>query len=159
MLADSRSPGHGDRACPATRACRGTLTGRQREGGGSVLLSPRRSGSSVLPGIRTRSSDGCGWERSGNHVRSQQRATALSCSPVRWFTCGDREVTWWRGYGCMAGGQGVAGSNPAVPTGNLAFSNMFVPHMSQQKSQSSGETEPITGVRRFVCRPRPGNGG
>ncbi len=58
--------------------------------------APRRSGSSVLPGTRTRSSDGCGWERSGNHVRSQQRVTALSCSPVRWFTCGDREVTWWR---------------------------------------------------------------
>jgi len=44
-----------------------------------------------------------------------------------------------------SGGQGVADSNPAIPTGNRAFSNMFVPHMSQQKSQSSGETEPITG--------------
>ncbi len=45
-------------------------------------------------------------------------ATTLFCSPVRGVTCGNMEVTWWRRYGCMAGGQGVAGSNPAVPTRN-----------------------------------------
>ena len=35
----------------------------------------------------------------------------------------------------MTGGQGVAGSNPAVPTGNQTFSNIITPHKSQQKSQ------------------------
>src|SRR5262252_7552335 len=35
----------------------------------------------------------------------------------------------------MTGGQGVAGSNPAVPTGNRIFSNIFPPRKSQQKSQ------------------------
>src|SRR5215813_13565487 len=33
-----------------------------------------------------------------------------------------------------SGGQGVAGSNPAVPTGNEVFSNIATPHKSQQKS-------------------------
>jgi len=32
------------------------------------------------------------------------------------------------------GGQGVAGSNPAVPTDNRAFSKILVPHKSQQES-------------------------
>ena len=31
----------------------------------------------------------------------------------------------------VTGGQGVAGSNPAVPTGSKAFSNIFMPHESQ----------------------------
>ena len=35
----------------------------------------------------------------------------------------------------MTGGQGVAGSNPAVPTGSEVFSNILTPHKSQQKSQ------------------------
>jgi hypothetical protein len=35
---------------------------------------------------------------------------------VRRFTCRNIVVCWWRGYGCIPGGQGVAGSNPAVPT-------------------------------------------
>src|SRR5215471_12425824 len=34
----------------------------------------------------------------------------------------------------MTGGQGVAGSNPAVPTGSRVFSNIFTLHQSQQKS-------------------------
>ena len=33
------------------------------------------------------------------------------------FICGNMEMPWWRGCGCFPGGQGVAGSNPAVPTG------------------------------------------
>ena len=32
------------------------------------------------------------------------------------FICGNMETTWWRECGCIPGGQGVAGSNPAVPT-------------------------------------------
>ena len=35
----------------------------------------------------------------------------------------------------MTGGQGFAGSNPAVPTGSRAFSNIATLHKSQQKSQ------------------------
>jgi hypothetical protein len=79
--------------------------------------------------VESATSDGCcshvplrangrceGWEQSGNHPRSRQRRTALFRSPVRGRTCGTMTVTWWRRYGCMAGGQGVAGSNPAVPT-------------------------------------------
>ena len=38
--------------------------------------------------------------------------------------------------GFAPGGQGVAGSNPAVPTGNRVFSNIFAPHQSHQKSHS-----------------------
>jgi hypothetical protein len=34
----------------------------------------------------------------------------------------------------VTGGQGVAGSNPAVPTGSQVFSNILMPHKSQQKS-------------------------
>ena len=34
----------------------------------------------------------------------------------------------------VTGGQGVAGSNPAVPTGNRSFSNIITSHKSQQKS-------------------------
>ena len=33
-----------------------------------------------------------------------------------------------------SGGQGVAGSNPAVPTGSRVFSNIFTARQSQQKS-------------------------
>jgi hypothetical protein len=32
--------------------------------------------------------------------------------------CGNMGTAWWRGCGCIPGGQGVAGSNPAVPTGS-----------------------------------------
>jgi hypothetical protein len=32
--------------------------------------------------------------------------------------CGNMETPGQRGCGCFPGGQGVAGSNPAVPTGN-----------------------------------------
>jgi hypothetical protein len=36
----------------------------------------------------------------------------------------------------VTGGQGVAGSNPAVPTGSEIFSNTLLPPQSQQKSHS-----------------------
>ena len=51
------------------------------------------------------------------------------------FICGNIEMPWWRECGCIPGGQGVAGSNPAVPTGSYAFSNIVTPHKSQHKSQ------------------------
>jgi len=38
--------------------------------------------------------------------------------------------------GFVPGGQGVAGSNPAVPTGSEVLSNIFIPHESQQKEPS-----------------------
>src|SRR5215813_4403963 len=46
----------------------------------------------------------------------------------------------------MTGGQGVAGSNPAAPTGSQAFSNIFTLRQSQQKSQLV--------VQRPLPRPR-----
>ena len=42
--------------------------------------------------------------------------------------------TWRSLVAHLTGGQGVAGSNPAVPTGSRVFSSMFTPHQSQQKS-------------------------
>jgi len=44
-------------------------------------------------------------------------AAALSAARLcAGSTCGNMEMTWWRGWVCFPGGQGVAGSNPAVPT-------------------------------------------
>jgi hypothetical protein len=40
------------------------------------------------------------------------------------------------------GGQGVAGSNPTVPTGSLGFSNLFLSQESPQEGRSSCETPP-----------------
>ena len=88
-----------------------------------------------MSGIRAGSSGSGGWERSGNHGRSYVRSAALFCSLVRGFICGNMRITWWRGCGCFPGGQGVAGSNPAVPTGNRVFSNILTLRKSQQKSQ------------------------
>ena len=60
----------------------------------------------------------------------------------------------------VTGGQGVAGSNPAVPTGSRAFSNIFWPHHSQQKSHSlvkwpSQRRAPIMspGPYQGICQP------
>ena len=109
--------------------------GRPREGGRSGFLRPRMSGSSsAMSGIRARCSGSGGWERSGNHGRSYVRSAALFCSLVRGFICGNMRITWWRGCGCFPGGQGVAGSNPAVPTGNQVFSNIVTSHKSQQRA-------------------------
>jgi len=46
-----------------------------------------------------------------------------------------------------SGGQGVAGSNPAVPTGTEVVSNIVTPHTSQQKS--------LLGVQWPFPRPAP----
>jgi hypothetical protein len=101
-----------DRRYLATRARAGTRTGASEKVAAKGSCAPAGPGSSsAMPGTRARSSDGGGWERSGNHGRSQVRSAALVCSPVRGFICGNKKVPWWR-----AGGQGVAGSNPAVPT-------------------------------------------
>src|SRR5215510_10240063 len=67
------------------------------------------------------------WPSSGDSQPRQATVYAVQplsgLSPV---TPGDvREVT---------GGQGVAGSNPAVPTGSDTFSNTLLPPQSQQKS-------------------------
>ena len=47
----------------------------------------------------------------------------------------------------VTGGHGAAGSNPAVPTGRLSFSNIVPLHKSQQKSQ------PV--AQRPIHRPAP----
>jgi hypothetical protein len=72
-----------DRWSPATRTCRGTLTGADEK----VMLrapAPRRSGrSGAMPGTGPESSRSSGWERSGNHGCSYVRPAALVCSLVR----------------------------------------------------------------------------
>ena len=47
----------------------------------------------------------------------------------------------------VTGGQGVAGSNPAVPTGNRSFSNIVTSAKSQQKSHLVVQ-RPFQGPRR-----------
>jgi len=47
----------------------------------------------------------------------------------------------------VTGGQGVAGSNPAVSTGSDLFSKLFLLHQNQQKSQLV--------VQRLFHRPAP----
>jgi hypothetical protein len=63
-------------------------------------------------------------------------------------------LTWAGTHSCrpppsgnIPGGQGVAGSNPAVPTGNRLFSNILPLGKSQQKSQLV--------VQRPLHRPAP----
>jgi len=56
----------------------------------------------------------------GNEVgiTSAHKSTPLLCSAhlCAGSTCGNTKAPWWRGCVCFPGGQGVAGSNPAVPT-------------------------------------------
>ena len=56
--------------------------------------------------------------------------------------------TWRSLVAHLTGGQGVAGSNPAVPTGSRYFSNIVTPHKSQQKSHLV--------VQRLFQRRAPG---
>ena len=50
------------------------------------------------------------------------------------FICGNMEMPWWRGCGCFPGGQGVAGSNPAVPTGSRVFRKYFSPTRASKRA-------------------------
>ena len=106
----------GDRRSPATRACRGTPDGCPREGSSSGLRRPRGCGSSAMqaPGPKAAA------VAAGNEVGitgARQCAVPLGSAHLcAGFSCGNMEVPWWRGCGCFPGGQGVAGSNPAVPT-------------------------------------------
>src|SRR5215471_13521810 len=50
----------------------------------------------------------------------------------------------------VTGGQGVAGSNPAVPTGNRVFSNMITYQKSQQRANLL-RNGPARDVRRRGC--------
>ena len=54
-----------------------------------------------------------------------------------------------------SGGQGVAGSNPAVPTGSDIFSNTLLPHQSQQKSHSFVKWPFYGRADRVPRRPYP----
>jgi len=100
-----------------------------------------------MSGIRAGSSGSGGWERSGNHGRSHVRSAALFCSPVRGFICRNMDMTLVAGMWMLSWGQGVAGSNPAVPTGSQLFSNILPLRKSQQKSQLA--------VQRPLHRPAP----
>ena len=71
----------------------------------------------------------------GSAFRSHLLPIALVSSPVRRLTCTDGRLCRPRPGECIPGGQGVAGSNPAVPTSSRLFSNIFPLRKSQQKSQ------------------------
>ena len=89
--------------------------GRQRDGGGSVL-PPTQAWSIVVPGRRPQAAAAAAGNEvgiTGAHSGALQLFPAHLCVG---FTCEDREMAWWPGCGCIPGGQGVAGSNPAVPT-------------------------------------------
>ena len=87
----------------------------------------------------------------GAHLGAHSaRTCSRRLSPARLGTV----LTWARTHSCRSphsgnipGGQGVAGSNPGVPTGNQNFSNIFPLRKSQQKSQLV--------VQRPLHRPAP----
>ena len=120
----------GDRRSPATPACRGTPDGCPREGSSSGLRRPRGCGSSAMqaPGPKAAA------VAAGNEVGitgARQCAVPLGSAHLcAGFSCGNMEVPWWRGCGCFPGGQGVAGSNPAVPTD---FSNTYTPKWKRNR--------------------------
>ena len=92
----------------------------------------------------------------GNEVGTTgARRCALPLCPAHLcagFRCGNRKVPWWRGCGCIPGGQGVAGSNPAVPTGNRVFSNIVTPLKSQQRANLLCNGPPANRVPRRPYR-------
>ena len=78
--------------------------------------------------------------REKSQTKSQRRPTSGDAQ-LRQATVGPGQVPAERHRATssdarnVTGGQGVAGSNPAVPTSNRVFSNIITPHKSQQKSQ------------------------
>jgi hypothetical protein len=102
-----------------TRACRGTLMGASEKvvvaQGSRAPAGLETAAPCVVPGQKHGSG---GWERSGNHGRSQVRSAALFCSPVRALYLREYGNDLVAGMWMHSWGQGVAGSNPAVPTGN-----------------------------------------
>jgi hypothetical protein len=107
-----------DRRYPATRACRGTLADASEkvvaEGSGAAARLEAAAPCQV-PGAR------CSGSVAGNEVGitgARKCALPLYSAHLRArFTCRNTGMAWSRGCGCFPGGQGVAGSNPAVPTG------------------------------------------
>ena len=104
--------------------------GRTRQVGGEQGLlaevgvrscpRPEPGGGGQRPGRRSPAACWRGWERNGNHGRSCARSGALACSPVRGPHLRKRGNSLVARLWMLSWGQGVAGSNPAVPTG---FSN------------------------------------
>ena len=87
-------------------------------GGGHEELSPPRTrrwrGRDLNVDHQRRA--GVAWNEMGI---TRARVRALVLSPARLcagLICANAGTAWWRGCGCFPGGQGVAGSNPAVPT-------------------------------------------
>jgi len=96
--------------------------------------SHRPGSSSVMPGTRPGTAAGAAGNELGTtcaHSCTLRLRPAPLCAASSAETM---KTSWWRGCGCIPGGQGVAGSNPAVPTGNRVFSNIVTPHKSQQES-------------------------
>src|SRR5262249_22910549 len=100
----------------------------QNGGGGRGIYSPCCPGGGAAASPRK------------NQTNSQHRPTTRGPQP-RQATVTPGQVPTERHQATssdarnMTGGQGVAGSNPAVPTSSRTFSNIVTPHKSQQKSQ------------------------
>src|SRR6516165_10236926 len=69
-------------------------------------------------------------------------------------------LTWARTHSCRSprsgnfpGGQGVAGSNQAVPTGNEVFSNIFLSPQEPTKEPVHREMAPLQARTDHVPRP------
>ena len=81
-----------------------------------------------LDGVRDGSANGSAF-------CSEVLCPASRRSPCALVTCAGGRQCRPRPSENIPGGQGVAGSNPAVPTGNRVFSNVLPLRKSQQKSQ------------------------
>jgi hypothetical protein len=113
--------------CARRHPCHHALVGDQNGGSARVIHSPCCPAGGRPASPRKSHSKSQREAVSGDKGRRSATVGAGQVlsepSPA---TPGDaREVT---------GGQGVAGSNPAVPTGSRIFSNILLAHKSQQKS-------------------------
>src|SRR5262249_60681530 len=109
--------------------------GGRRERGSATPLRGRRCGrSSDMPVAGTKAGVVVAGTEVG--ITGARQCAVLLCSArlCAGLICGNMEMPWWRGGGCFPGGQGVAGSNPVVPTGSRVFSKIFLPRQSQQQS-------------------------
>jgi len=93
-----------DRRSPATRACRGTLTGAREKVVAQGSCAPAGLEAAAPCQVPGQSGGSGGWERSGNHGRSSVRSAALFCSPVRGLQLRKHESAQVAGIGMHSWG-------------------------------------------------------
>jgi hypothetical protein len=100
------------------------LPGARKKAVAQGLRDPRRSASSsAMPGTGAEAEAVVAGNEVG--ITGARKCAVPLCSArlCAGLICGNMKMTWWRGCVCIPGGQGVAGSNPAVPTGQRLISN------------------------------------